>query len=223
MSSPADDYFISSEDAHLFCPSITLTSGGTVSAGGLFTLYSGCGCLHTTDKLVVATYGSSGNSGSNNAAPLLQLGCVDGLAAQRRRWRRITFLVGVVPTASILLVALCLRRRHLLKAARRVWRARHAAANAELAAKLSRFPGTPSIALGRGEGVLSVADVMVTWVVTDVEGSTQLWEWDAAVMDDCVERHNEVGGCGGGMDGEVSVAIVHAAVSMVRRHQVVTP
>jgi hypothetical protein len=46
---------------------------------------------------------------------------------------------------------------------------------------------------GHGEGVLSVQDVMVTWVVTDVEGSTQLWEWDAGVMDDCVERHNTVG------------------------------
>ena len=45
---------------------------------------------------------------------------------------------------------------------------------------------------GRGEGVLSVSDVMVTWVVTDVEGSTQLWEWDAAVMADAVERHNTV-------------------------------
>lgn len=37
---------------------------------------------------------------------------------------------------------------------------------------------------------------MVTWVVTDVEGSTQLWEWDAAVMDDAVERHNQVAGWG---------------------------
>lgn len=29
-------------------------------------------------------------------------------------------------------------------------------------------------------------------VVTDVEGSTQLWEWDAEVMGEAVELHNSV-------------------------------
>jgi len=111
-----------------------------------------------------------------------------------------------------------------VKAARRVWQARRAAANAELATKLSRFPGTPSIALGRGEGVLSVADVMVTWVVTDVEGSTQLWEWDAAVMDDCVERHNQLlralldehGGHEVRTDGDSMTVAFHDAIDAVK-------
>ena len=47
---------------------------------------------------------------------------------------------------------------------------------------------------GRGAGMVSASDVMVTWVVTDVEGSTQLWEWDPQVMADAVERHNKVRG-----------------------------
>eukprot|EP00879_Flechtneria_rotunda_P021599 GHRR01022766.1.p1 GENE.GHRR01022766.1~~GHRR01022766.1.p1 ORF type:complete len:422 (+),score=112.17 GHRR01022766.1:186-1451(+) len=59
-------------------------------------------------------------------------------------------------------------------------------------AKRSRFPGTPSIALTKGRGVLAVSDVMVTWVVTDVEGSTQLWEWNPAVMGAAVEQHNVI-------------------------------
>lgn len=41
-----------------------------------------------------------------------------------------------------------------------------AAANGELTmvAKRSRFPGTPSIALAPGKGVLAVSEVLVTWV-----------------------------------------------------------
>jgi hypothetical protein len=33
-----------------------------------------------------------------------------------------------------------------------------------LAAKRSRFPGTPSISLASGQGMLSLSDIMVTWV-----------------------------------------------------------
>eukprot|EP00775_Hariotina_reticulata_P012225 gene12225-12363_t len=67
----------------------------------------------------------------------------------------------------------------------------HAAAGA-LLAKKSRFPGLPSVALAQGRGMLAVADVIVTWVVTDVVGSTQLWEWNAAVMNQAIEQHNQV-------------------------------
>ena len=42
------------------------------------------------------------------------------------------------------------RRQSLVKAAKRVWAAHAAATNAQLAAKLSRFPGTPAVALVRG-------------------------------------------------------------------------
>ena len=59
-------------------------------------------------------------------------------------------------------------------------------------AKLSRFPGMPSVALSKGRGVLALSDIMVTWVVTDVEGSTRLWEQDAAAMAQAVELHNQV-------------------------------
>lgn len=62
----------------------------------------------------------------------------------------------------------------------------------ELRQKRSRFPGTPSMALRDGRGVLTLTDVLVTWVFTDIEGSTQLWEWDAEVMDQAVEEHNQV-------------------------------
>lgn len=46
----------------------------------------------------------------------------------------------------------------------------HAAAAATIGgemtmvAKRSRFPGTPSIALAKGRGVLAVSEVLVTWV-----------------------------------------------------------
>lgn len=33
-----------------------------------------------------------------------------------------------------------------------------------MVAKRSRFPGTPSIALAKGRGVISVSEVLVTWV-----------------------------------------------------------
>ena len=33
-----------------------------------------------------------------------------------------------------------------------------------MAAKRSRFPGTPSIALAKGRGVIAVSEVLVTWV-----------------------------------------------------------
>jgi hypothetical protein len=41
------------------------------------------------------------------------------------------------------------RRGRLMSAAKKVWHARREASTAQLAAKLSRFPGTPSIALVR--------------------------------------------------------------------------
>ncbi|KIZ06080.1 hypothetical protein MNEG_1873 [Monoraphidium neglectum] len=64
---------------------------------------------------------------------------------------------------------------------------------------------------------------MVTWVVTDVEGSTQLWEWDADVMDDAVERHNKIlrglldvhGGHEVRTDGDSMCAAFHDAVDAV--------
>lgn len=43
--------------------------------------------------------------------------------------------------------------------------------------KRSKVPGTPGVVLQNGRGVLSLSDVIVTWVVTDVAASTQLWEW----------------------------------------------
>lgn len=49
-----------------------------------------------------------------------------------------------------------------------------AAANGEmtLMAKRSRFPGTPSIALAKGRGVLAVSEVLVTWVSSHVFTTT---------------------------------------------------
>lgn len=41
-----------------------------------------------------------------------------------------------------------------------------------------------------GRGVLASADVMVTWVCTDVADSTQLWEWDNDAMDRAIDLHN---------------------------------
>jgi hypothetical protein len=37
---------------------------------------------------------------------------------------------------------------------------------AEMARKRSKVPGTPGVALQNGRGVLSLSDVMVTWVVS---------------------------------------------------------
>ncbi|GIL74902.1 hypothetical protein Vretifemale_4726, partial [Volvox reticuliferus] len=63
---------------------------------------------------------------------------------------------------------------------------------AEMARKRSKVPGTPGVALQNGRGLLSMSDVMVTWVVTDVAASTQLWEWKPDVMDRAIDRHNTV-------------------------------
>eukprot|EP00798_Chlamydomonas_sp_ICE-L_P013869 gene13869-19794_t len=56
--------------------------------------------------------------------------------------------------------------------------------------KRSRIPGTPSVALANGTGILSLSDVMVTWVFTDVADSTKLWEWNPNVMDGAIDLHN---------------------------------
>ena len=61
-----------------------------------------------------------------------------------------------------------------------------------MSAKRSRFPGMPSVALNKGRGMLALSDILVTWVVTDVEGSTRLWEQDPTAMAEAVELHNQV-------------------------------
>ncbi|KAF8064653.1 CYR1 [Scenedesmus sp. PABB004] len=123
-------------------------------------------------------------------------------AARRRELVLAAVIPGVAPWALVGL-ALCVRRsgawRRLLgrargrrRTARDAGAAGAAAGELSLAAKRSRFPGTPSIALARGRSVVTASDAMVTWVVTDVEGSTLLWEWDAGVMGAAVEAHNAV-------------------------------
>ena len=50
----------------------------------------------------------------------------------------------------------------------------------------------PDVALGEdGRGTLNMADVLVTWVFTDVAGSTKLWEYDSEAMDAAINLHNE--------------------------------
>jgi class 3 adenylate cyclase len=57
--------------------------------------------------------------------------------------------------------------------------------------KHNKVPGTPGVALRNGWGVLSLADVMVTWVFTDVADSTRLWEWNPGIMDRAIDVHNQ--------------------------------
>ena len=47
------------------------------------------------------------------------------------------------------------------------------------------------MALHDGRGLLPQAEVMVTWVFTDVADSTRLWEWDPLVMDRSIDLHNQ--------------------------------
>jgi hypothetical protein len=52
------------------------------------------------------------------------------------------------------------------------------AKEAEIERKRGRVPGTPGVALQDGQGLVALADIMVTWVCTDVANSTRLWEWN---------------------------------------------
>ena len=56
--------------------------------------------------------------------------------------------------------------------------------------KRRRLPGMPEVALEDGQGMLALSDVMVSWVFTDVAGSTRLWEWDPEAMDRAIDLHN---------------------------------
>jgi hypothetical protein len=52
------------------------------------------------------------------------------------------------------------------------------AKEAEIQRKRGKVPGTPGVALQDGKGLVALAEVMVTWVCTDVADSTGLWEWN---------------------------------------------
>jgi class 3 adenylate cyclase len=57
--------------------------------------------------------------------------------------------------------------------------------------KRQRLPGMPDVTLEDGQqGTLAWSDVMVTWVFTDVAGSTLLWECDPDSMDRAIYLHN---------------------------------
>ncbi|KXZ45229.1 hypothetical protein GPECTOR_57g519 [Gonium pectorale] len=146
---------------------------GAVIADGNFTRFHACSCSRPGESLVVeqgsggaACVGSGGGSGG-------RLGLIIAVV-----------VVGVVPWLLVsLVVYICVVHKATLN---RVVRRKEA----EMARKRSKVPGTPGVVLQNGRGLLALSDVMVTWVVTDVAASTQLWEWKPDVMDRAIDMHN---------------------------------
>ncbi|KAG2425877.1 hypothetical protein HYH02_014940 [Chlamydomonas schloesseri] len=158
----------------LTSPFPTPPTPGAVIANGNFTHFFNCSCSRSGDSLVVqsdsgsvqcAASGSSGNNG--------RTGLIIGIV-----------IVAIVPWLLVAAaVYICVVHKATLN---RLVRRKEA----EMARKRSKVPGTPGVALQNGRGVLSLSDVMVTWVVTDVAASTQLWEWKPDVMDRAIDMHN---------------------------------
>ncbi|KAG2436965.1 hypothetical protein HXX76_006480 [Chlamydomonas incerta] len=147
---------------------------GAVIANGNFTHFFNCSCSRSGDSLVVQSDSgsvqctASGGSGDNGRTGLI-IGIV---------------IVAIVPWLLVAAaVYICVVHKATLN---RLVRRKEA----EMARKRSKVPGTPGVALQNGRGVLSLSDVMVTWVVTDVAASTQLWEWKPDVMDRAIDMHN---------------------------------
>ncbi|GLI69538.1 hypothetical protein VaNZ11_014183 [Volvox africanus] len=152
---------------------------GAVIAGANFTRFFNCSCHGSPSmSLVVSDLG-----------PAVGAQCLIPPGSSGSRYTGL--VVGIV-LACLLpwllggwVIYICVTRKASLH--RLVQRK-----EAEMARKRSKVPGTPGVALQNGRGLLSLSDVMVTWVVTDVAASTQLWEWKPDVMDRAIDRHNTV-------------------------------
>lgn len=88
------------------CPSIRLSSGGEVLSGPFFTRFHGCGCSHSFDEKL-ELWVDQPFSALDTAS--WQLQCVDISAQVRNSWHRTLVLVGILPTAALLLLSLFLR------------------------------------------------------------------------------------------------------------------
>jgi hypothetical protein len=87
-----------SEHGHLACPAVRLMSGGRVFGGaGAFAGFSGCSCFHQTME-TLSVWAEAGGT--------LQVACTDTSARTEQEWRRTTVLVGVLPSAALILAGL---------------------------------------------------------------------------------------------------------------------
>jgi len=102
FSKVASEQQQTTEGMYMICPQLQLSiSGGAVLADASFIRYSGCKCVHPTDRLETVSAAAAGQLG--------RLGCVNRSAALYRQWRRVTLLIGVLPTAVFLLAGLFIR------------------------------------------------------------------------------------------------------------------
>lgn len=58
--------------------------------------------------------------------------------------------------------------------------------------KRRRIPGMPGVALVNGRGIVPDTDPLVTWVFSDVAGSTKLWEDYPDDMSKAIDMHNSM-------------------------------
>ncbi|GLC47090.1 hypothetical protein PLESTM_002024900 [Pleodorina starrii] len=149
---------------------------GAVIAGGNLTRFFNCSCRGAPGHSLVVSDGG--------AAPGAK--CVGPPGSGPRNTGLITGIIisSILPWVLVAWgVYVCVVHKATLH---RLVRRKEA----EMARKRSKVPGTPGVVLQNGRGVLSLSDVMVTWVVTDVAASTQLWEWKPDVMDRAIDLHN---------------------------------
>ncbi|GAX81540.1 hypothetical protein CEUSTIGMA_g8968.t1 [Chlamydomonas eustigma] len=120
---------------------------GSVLSGPAFTLYYHCECIGGSNLQFLSNVGSCVAPSLDNFKYILAI-----------------VLVAVLPMLCLSLLAFvfikhraAIRKLLKKKVQRMDW-------------KRKRMPGMPDIALQDGQGTLAMADVMVTWVFTDVSG-----------------------------------------------------
>jgi hypothetical protein len=134
---------------------------GAVIAGPGFARFFNCTCMNPGDVL-------SASGGVALCAPQM----APSLPGQpsRQQWIIIAVLVSVLPcffmfVGAVLFVRYKATIHKLVRAKQQ-----------QMEIKRRRVPAAPEVALQDGLGMLPAENVLVTWVFTDVAGSTKLWE-----------------------------------------------
>eukprot|EP00798_Chlamydomonas_sp_ICE-L_P008095 gene8095-1339_t len=149
---------------------MTLVPGYVLSDPVSFSGVYNCSCVADDQTLMISSFGVLSCDNEGGSTPYIL----------------IILLVAILPTLLIAFgLYICFRHKDRVH---RLIRSKETARRK----KMANIPGVPPTGSRQGIEHLATEDDVVTWVVTDIADSTNLWEWDSNCMDKAILLHDQI-------------------------------